>query len=244
MINSFVLSAIKESYYLNNNMKEISFKEYLENEAENDPNFFYELFENEDYEQKWDYVLSEEDREEWDDLLNKADEIWHKMLEDEEQEQRCRLSLFFSKLFAEKDINEAKAVIQTLPSYKEFCQSNTSDVDTDYVDEETYTEVIKSVVSEYIEKNDIKAEIKELNDTDVVEDGDNSFTYKGEEYQGFDSSDGGDFDCTSCENFDLINEAVLEANCEDKEELTMYLCGMNFVYKNLVDDVMYKFYFK
>ena len=45
-------------------------------------------------------------------------------------------------------------------------------------------------------------------------------------------------------NFDLIYEAVQEANCEDKEELTMYLCGMNFIYKNLVDDVMYKFYFK
>ena len=99
-------------------------------------------------------------------------------------------------------------------------------------------------ITEYIEKNDIKAEIKGLSADDVVMDGDNSFTYKGEEYQGFDSSDGGDFDCTSCENFDLIYEAVQEANCEDKEELTMYLCGMNFVYKNLVDDVMYKFYFK
>ena len=74
MINSFVLSAIKESYYLNNNMKEISFKEYLENEAENEPNFFYELFENEDYEQNWDSVLSEEDREEWNNLLNKAND--------------------------------------------------------------------------------------------------------------------------------------------------------------------------
>jgi len=52
MMNSNVLSAIKENYYFNNNMKEISFKDYLENEAENDPNFFYELFENEDYEQR------------------------------------------------------------------------------------------------------------------------------------------------------------------------------------------------
>lgn len=225
-------------------MKETSFKDYLETESENDPNFFYELFDNEDYEQHYDSLLSDEDKADWEDLLNKADEIWYKMVENEEEEQRCRLSLFFNKLFAEKDINEAKAVIQTLPSYKEFCQNNTSDVDTDYVDEDTYTEVIKSIVSEYIEKNDIKAEIKELNDTDVVEDGDNSFTYKGEEYQGFDSSDGGDFDCTSCENFDLINEAVQEANCEDKEELTMFLCGMNFVYKKMVGDVMYKFYFK
>ena len=75
MINLNTLSAIKENYYFNNNMKEVSFKEYLENEAENDPNFFYELFENEDYEQKWDSVLSEEDREEWDDLLNKANDI-------------------------------------------------------------------------------------------------------------------------------------------------------------------------
>lgn len=244
MMNLNTLSAIKENYYLNYNMKETSFKDYLETESENDPNFFYELFDNEDYEQKWGSALSEEDREEWDVLLNKADEIWYKMVENEEEEQRCRLSLFFNKLFAEKDINEAKAVIQTLPSYKEFCQNNTSDVDTDYVDEDTYTEVIKSIVSEYIEKNDIKAEIKELNDADVVADGDNSFTYKGEEYQGFDSSDGGDFNCTSCENFDLINEAVQETNCDDKEDLTMYLCGMNFVYKNMVDDVMCNFYFK
>lgn len=244
MMNLNTLSAIKENYYLNYNMKETSFKDYLETESENDPNFFYELFDNEDYEQKWGSALSEEDREEWDVLLNKADEIWYKMVENEEEEQRCRLSLFFNKLFAEKDINEAKAVIQTLPSYKEFCQNNTSDVDTDYVDEDTYTEVIKSIVSEYIEKNDIKAEIKELNDADVVADGDNSFTYKGEEYQGFDSSDGGDFNCTSCENFDLINEAVQDSDCEDKEELTMFLCGMNFVYKKMVDDVMYKFYFK
>ena len=244
MMNLNTLSAIKENYYLNYNMKETSFKDYLETESENDPNFFYELFDNEDYEQKWGSALSEEDREEWDVLLNKADEIWYKMVKNEEEEQRCRLSLFFNKLFAEKDINEAKAVIQTLPSYKEFCQNNTSDVDTDYVDEDTYTEVIKSIVSEYIEKNDIKAEIKELNDADVVADGDNSFTYKGEEYQGFDSSDGGDFNCTSCENFDLINEAVQDSDCEDKEELTMFLCGMNFVYKKMVDDVMYKFYFK
>ena len=244
MINSFVLSAIKESYYLNNNMKEVSFKEYLENEAENDPNFFYELFGNEDYEQKWDSVLSEEDREEWDDLLNKADEIWHKMLVNEEEEQRCRLSLFFNNLFAEKDINEAKSVIQALPSYKEFCKSNTSDVDTDYIDEETYEEVVKSVVSEYIDNNEIEPCIKVLGDDDVAMDGDNSFTYKGEEYQGFDSSDGGDFDCTSCKNFNLIYEAVQETDCDDKEELTMFLCGMNFVYKNMVDDVMYKFYFK
>lgn len=160
MINLNTLSAIKENYYFNNNMKEVSFKEYLENEAENDPNFFYELFDNEDYEQKWGSALSEEDREEWDVLLNKADEIWYKMVENEEEEQRCRLSLFFNKLFAEKDINEAKAVIQTLPSYKEFCQNNTSDVDTDYVDEDTYTEVIKSIVSEYIEKKRYKSRDK------------------------------------------------------------------------------------
>lgn len=104
--------------------------------------------------------------------------------------------------------------------------------------------VLKDFIIEYINNNDIKVEIKELSVDDVVEDGDNSFTYKGREYQGFDSSDGGDFGCTSCGYFDLIYEAVLESNCEDKEELTMYLCGMNFVYKKMVDDVMYKFYFK
>lgn len=102
----------------------------------------------------------------------------------------------------------------------------------------------KDFLIEYINDSGIKAEIKELSFYDVVMDGDNSFTYKGEEYQGFDSSDGGDFGCTSCENFDLIYDAVLESDYEDKEDLTMYLCGMNFVYKNMVDDVMYKFYFK
>ena len=244
MMNSNVLSAIKENYYFNNNMKEISFKKYLENEAENDPNFFYELFENEDYEQKWDSVLSEEDREEWDDLLNKANDIWHKMLGDEEEEQRARIKFQFEDLFGGKDIEEFRELVQNLYNYDDFSKQKSDVIDMNYIDEEEYKEIVKEAITEYIEKTDIEVEIKELNDTDVVEDGDNSFTYKGEEYQGFDSSDGGDFNCTSCENFDLINEAVQEANCEDKEKLTMFLCGMNFVYKNMVDDVMCNFYFK
>lgn len=82
MMNLNVLQSVKENYYFNNDMKEVSFKEYLENEAENDPNFFFELFENEDYEQNWDDALTEEDRKEWNDLLDKADEIWYKMLND------------------------------------------------------------------------------------------------------------------------------------------------------------------
>lgn len=89
MMNLNALQSVKENYYFNNDMKEVSFKEYLENEAENDPNFFFELFENEDYEQKWDDALTEEDRKEWNDLLDKADEIWYKMLNDEEEEQRA-----------------------------------------------------------------------------------------------------------------------------------------------------------
>ena len=244
MINSFVLSAIKESYYLNNNMKEVSFKEYLENEAENDPNFFYELFENEDYEQKWDSVLSEEDREEWDDLLNKANDIWHKMLGDEEEEQRARIKFQFEDLFGGKDIEDFRELVQNLYNYDDFSKQKSDVIDMNYIDEEEYKEIVKEAIAEYIENNDTKVDVKELGDTDVVEDGNNSFTYKGEEYQGFDSSDGGDFNCTSCENFDLINEAVQETDREDKEELTMYLCGMNFYHKNMVDDVMYKFYFK
>lgn len=88
-MNLNALQSVKENYYFNNDMKEVSFREYLENEAENDPNFFFELFENEDYEQKWDDALTEEDRKEWNDLLDKADEIWYKMLNDEEEEQRA-----------------------------------------------------------------------------------------------------------------------------------------------------------
>lgn len=244
MINSFVLSAIKESYYLNNNMKEVSFKEYLENEAENDPNFFYELFENEDYEQKWDSVLSEEDREEWNNLLNKANDIWYKMLNAEEEEQRARVKFQFEDLFGGKDIEEFRGLVQNLYNYDDFSKQKSDVIDMNYIGEDEYKEIVKEAIAEYIENNDIEVDIKELGDTDVVEDGDNCFTYKGEEYQGFDSSDGGDFDCTSCENFDLINEAVQETNCDDKEDLIMYLCGMNFVYKNMVDNVMYKFYFK
>jgi hypothetical protein len=244
MINSFVLSAIKESYYLNNNMKEISFKEYLENEAENEPNFFYELFENEDYEQNWDSVLSEEDREEWNNLLNKANDIWSKMLNDEEEEQRARVKSHIEDLFDGKDIEGFRELIQNLNSYDNFSKQFSGVIDLNYIDEEEYKEIVKEAITEYIENNDIEVNIKVLNNADVVEDGDNSFTYKGEEYQGFDSSDGGDFNCTSCENFDLINEAVQETNCDDKEDLTMYLCGMNFVYKNMVDDVMCNFYFK
>ena len=244
MINSFVLSAIKESYYLNNNMKEISFKEYLENEAENDPNFFYELFENEDYEQNWDSLLSEEDREEWNDLLNKANDIWSKMLNDEEEEQRARVKSHFEDLFDGKDIEGFRELVQNLYNYDNFSKQFSDVIDMNYIDEEEYKEIVKEAITEYIENNDIEVNIKVLNNADVVEVGDNSFTYKGEEYQGFDSSDGGDFNCTSCENFDLINEAVQETNCDDKEDLTMYLCGMNFVYKNMVDDVMCNFYFK
>ena len=244
MINSFVLSAIKESYYLNNNMKEISFKEYLENEAEKEPNFFYELFENEDYEQNWDSLLSEEDREEWNNLLNKANDIWSKMLNDEEEEQRARVKSHIEDLFDGKDIEGFRELIQNLNSYDNFSKQFSDVIDMNYIDEEEYKEIVKEAITEYIENNDIEVNIKVLNNADVVEDGDNSFTYKGEEYQGFDSSDGGDFNCTSCENFDLINEAVQETNCDDKEDLTMYLCGMNFVYKNMVDDVMCKFYFK
>lgn len=244
MINSFVLSAIKESYYLNNNMKEISFKEYLENEAENDPNFFYELFENEDYEQNWDSLLSEEDREEWNNLLNKANDIWSKMLNDEEEEQRARVKSYFEDLFDGKDIEGFRKLIQNLNSYDNFSKQFSDEIDMNYIDEEEYKEIAKEAISEYIENNDIEVNIKVLNNADVVEDGDNSFTYKGAEHQGYDSSDGGDFNCTSCENFDLINEAVQETNCDDKEDLTMYLCGMNFVYKNMVDDVMCNFYFK
>lgn len=170
-MNSNVLQAIKEGYYFNNNMKEVSFKDYLESESENDPNFFFELFDNEEYEQKWDHVLSEEDREEWEDLINKADTIWQNLINDEEQEQRCRLDLFFSKLFVEKDINEAKAVIKTLPSYKEFCQNNSSDVDTDYIDEETYTEVIKGVISDYLRENNVSTNLIALGDESIYYDG-------------------------------------------------------------------------
>ena len=244
MINSFVLSAIKESYYLNNNMKEISFKEYLENEAENDPNFFYELFENEDYEQNWDSLLSEEDREEWNNLLNKANDIWSKMLNDEEEEQRARVKSHIEDLFDGKDIEGFRELVQNLYNYDNFSKQFSDVIDMNYIDEEEYKEIVKEAITEYIENNDIEVNIKVLNNADVVEVGDNSFTYKGEEYQGFDSSYGGDFNCTSCENFDLINEAVQETNCDDKEDLTMYLCGMNFVYKNMVDDVMCNFYFK
>ena len=244
MINSNVLSAVKENYYFNNNMKEVSFKEYLENEAEHNPNFFYELFGNEDYEQKWDSVLSEEDREEWNDLLNKANDIWYKMLNAEEEEQRARVKFQFEDLFGGKDIEEFRELVQNLYNYDDFSKQFSDVIDMNYIDEEEYKEIVKEAIAEYIESNEIEVDVKELGDTDVVKDGDNSFTYKGEEYQGFDSSDGGDFDCTSCENFNLIYEAVQETDREDKEELTMFLCGINFVYKNMVDDVMYKFYFK
>lgn len=150
----------------------------------------------------------------------------------------------FNDLFSNKNIDDFRTLCQNLYDYDEYKKSHEDVIDFDLIDKEDYEDAVKETIAEYIENNDIEVDIKELGDTDVVEDGDNSFTYKGEEYQGFDSSDGGDFDCTSCENFNLIYEAVLESDCEDKEELTMYLCGMNFVYKNMVDDVMYKFYFK
>lgn len=243
-MNLNVLQSLKEDYHLYYNMKETSFKDYLETEAENYPNFFYELFDNDEYEQAYDTLLSEDDKDEWEDLLDKADDIWHKLLNAEEEEQRARVKSHFEDLFDGKDIEGFRELIQNLNNYDNFSKQFSDVIDMNYIDEEEYKEIVKEAITEYIENNDIEVNIKVLNNSDVVEDGDNSFTYKGEEYQGFDSSDSGDFDCTSCENFDLINEAVQDSDCEDKEELTMFLCGMNFVYKKMVDDVMYKFYFK
>ena len=189
----------------------------------------------EDTDEQIHYKVSVEDGA-FDFVLDKENLNYESYLED--------IKFEFNELFSNVSIEEFRTLCQNLHDYDEYKKSHEDVIDFDLIDKEDYESIVKEAITEYIEKNDIKAEIKELNDTDVVEDGDNSFTYKGEEYQGFDSSDGGDFNCTSCENFDLINEAVQETNCDDKEDLTMYLCGMNFVYKNMIDDVMCNFYFK
>jgi len=189
----------------------------------------------EDADEQIHYKVSVEDGA-YDFVLDKENVEYESYLEDIKSD--------LNNLFSNASVEDFRTLCQNLQDYDEYKKSHEDVIDFDLIDKEDYEDAVKEAIVNYIASNDIEADIKKLNDTDVVEDGDNSFTYKGEEYQGFDSSDGGCFDCKSCENFDLIYEAVQEANCEDKEELTMYLCGMNFVYKNLVDDVMYKFYFK
>lgn len=189
----------------------------------------------EDTDEQIHYKVSVEDGA-YDFVLDKENVEYESYLED--------IKADLNNLFSNASVEDFRTLCQNLQDYDEYKKSHEDVIDFDLIDKESYEYAVKEAIANYIASNDIEADIKKLNDTDVVEDGDNSFTYKGEEYQGFDSSDGGDFNCTSCENFDLINEAVQETNCDDKEDLTMYLCGMNFVYKNMVDDVMYKFYFK
>lgn len=189
----------------------------------------------EDADEQIHYKVSVEDGA-YDFVLDKENVEYESYLEDIKSD--------LNNLFSNASVEDFRTLCQNLHDYDEYKKSHEDVIDFDLIDKEDYESIVKEAITEYIENNEIEVDVKELGDTDVVKDGDNSFTFIGEEYQGFDSSDGGDFDCTNCENFNLIYEAVLEANCEDKEELTMYLCGMNFVYKNMVDDVMYKFYFK
>ena len=189
----------------------------------------------EDADEQIHYKVSVEDGA-YDFVLDKENVEYESYLEDIKSD--------LNNLFSNASVEDFRTLCQNLQDYDEYKKSHEDVIDFDLIDKEDYEDAVKEAIVNYIASNDIEADIKKLNDTDVVEDGDNSFTYKGEEYQGFDSSDGGCFDCKSCENFDLIYDAMLGTNREDKEELAMYLCGINFVYKNMVDDVMYKFYFK
>lgn len=55
-----------ENYESANNPADISFKEYVERESQNDPNFFRFLFEDD-----FDFSLTDEQREEFEEFLEK-----------------------------------------------------------------------------------------------------------------------------------------------------------------------------
>lgn len=60
---------LRENYENNEVTSDITFKEYVEREAENDPNFFRCFF-NEEFDNDFDNDLSDEQKEEFENYLN------------------------------------------------------------------------------------------------------------------------------------------------------------------------------
>lgn len=70
MIKNIKIQQLIENYESANNPADISFKEYVERESGNDPNFFRFLFE-EELENDFDSSLTEGQREEFEEFLEK-----------------------------------------------------------------------------------------------------------------------------------------------------------------------------
>ena len=70
MIKNIKIQQLIENYESANNPADISFKKYVERESQNDPNFFRFLFE-EEFEDDFDFSLTDEQREEFEEILEK-----------------------------------------------------------------------------------------------------------------------------------------------------------------------------
>ena len=71
MIKESKKQVLIENYESANNPADVSFKEYIETESKNDPNFFRFLFE-ESFDSDFDFSLSCEQKEEFEDFLSTA----------------------------------------------------------------------------------------------------------------------------------------------------------------------------
>ena len=71
MIKEYKKQVLIENYESANNPADVSFKEYIETESKNDPNFFRFLFE-ESFDSDFDFSLSDEQKEEFEEFLSTA----------------------------------------------------------------------------------------------------------------------------------------------------------------------------
>jgi len=71
MIKEYKKQVLIENYESANNPADVSFKEYIETESKNDPNFFRFLFE-ESFDSDFDFSLSDEQKEEFEEFLGTA----------------------------------------------------------------------------------------------------------------------------------------------------------------------------
>lgn len=146
-------------------------------------------------------------------------------------------------LFSNISIEEFRKLCQELYNYNEYKKSRADVVDFTLVSESDYNDIVREVIIDYIDENEITPSIQELTDDDVIKTSEGSFVFKGQEHKGYDDEAGGNLSCNYCPNFELVYEAVVDSNCDDKEGLTMYLCGMNYMYYHIDDAGGFEKYF-
>lgn len=69
MIKDYKKAAIKENYNQYEGKNEMSFKDYVIRESENDPRFFAFLFDKE-FDADFDFSLSDEQKQEFNEYIN------------------------------------------------------------------------------------------------------------------------------------------------------------------------------